>query len=117
MGGNRPGDSGDEGRIVKRFFAEIEGAGLDGLDRQRHIAMPGQEDDRRDDHLDQSQEDLGEDLQVVCDVLAGGLLHARVHRVADSDTDRHGEEDPEREAVVLGEHGSNVKWHRLPAGA
>ena len=55
---HRPPHTGQHHVVIERLFDEIDGAGLHGLHRKRHIAMAGDDDDGK---LDMAPDDF--DLQ------------------------------------------------------
>ena len=74
----------------------------DGL-RVAHVGQAGDQrrkNQRRDDHLDQAQEDVGQDAEIAGDFLGGGgRRRQRVAGVADHDAKDHGDADPGGQAI------------------
>ncbi len=73
------------------------------------------EHQRRDDHLDQPQEQVGDDGEIARD--AGRFFrvgNGRVENVAKHDTEDHSAQDPDREALRHGDHPP--PWQRVSTG-
>ncbi len=95
----------DEQRAERGADEPAERLGTNAADRLRvaHVGQAGDqggEDQRGNDHLDQAQEDVGQDAEVAGDFLGRGRRRRqRMAGIADDDAEDHGDADPGGQAI------------------